>query len=71
LSYADSVKIFKTKTRLEKRYANDGNDLAQVRTRGEFGDNSTVLAVNVKLGGDDAGQNFASIDYDGGRSFIT
>jgi hypothetical protein len=47
LSYADSVKILKAEARLQKRLANDGNDLAQVRARGEFGDNSAVLAVNV------------------------
>ena len=46
------------------------NDLAKMFARGEFGDYTAVLAVNVDLGGDDAGEDFAAVDDNGGGGFV-
>ena len=71
LGHADGIDVREIEARLEKRFADDGNDLAQVFARGEFGNHAAVLAVNIELRGDDARQNIAAIHDDGGGGLVT
>jgi hypothetical protein len=50
--------------------ADDGDDLAEVFAGGEFGDDTTVFAVNIDLRSDDGGEDFAAVDDDGGGGFV-
>ena len=51
-------------------FADYRDDLAEVFAGGEFGDDAAVLAVDVDLGGDDAGEDFAAVGDDGGGGFV-
>jgi hypothetical protein len=55
LGDAHGVDVPKIEARLKERFADDGDDLAQVFARGEFGNYAAVPAVNVELRGDHAG----------------
>lgn len=64
------VEVGKIEPCLQERFANDGNDLAQMFARGEFGHDAAIFAVNVNLRGDHAGQDFAAVRDNRGGSFI-
>ena len=55
---------------MREGFANDGDDLAEVFAGGEFGDDAAVFAVDVDLGGDDAGEDVAAVGDDGGGGFV-
>jgi hypothetical protein len=70
LGDADGVDVVECEIGFGEGFANDGDDLAKVFARGEFGDDAAVLAVDVDLRGDDAGENFAAVGDDGGSGFV-
>src|SRR5215470_1825645 len=70
LRNADSIKVGKIEASLQKSFADNGDNLAQMFARGEFGNNATVFAVNVYLRGDNARENFAAVGDNGGSGFI-
>jgi hypothetical protein len=41
-----------------------------VFARSEFGDDASVFAVDIDLGGDDAGENGAAVEDDGGSGLV-
>jgi hypothetical protein len=49
LSHADGIDVSKIEPCLEKGLTNDWNDLPQVLPRGQFWDDTAILAVNVEL----------------------
>jgi hypothetical protein len=49
LSHADGIDVSKIEGCLEKGLTNDWNDLPQVLPRGQFGDDTAILAVNIEL----------------------
>ena len=55
LRNADRVDVLKLEIGLGKRFADDGNNLAKMFARGEFGNDAAVLAMDVDLRRDDAG----------------
>ena len=49
----------------------DGDDGAEVFAGGEFGNDAAETLVGIELGGDDGGENLASVGDDGGGRFVT
>jgi hypothetical protein len=70
LRYANSVKVREIQPRLRKCLTDNRDDLTKVFARSEFGDNSTIFAVNIDLGGNDTRQNLSAIGNDGSSGFI-
>jgi hypothetical protein len=70
LRHTDRIDISEIEAGLKKRLANHGNDLAQVFAGGEFGDYAAVWAVDVDLGGYDAGEDFAAVGDYGCGGFV-
>ncbi len=70
LGHSDGVDVLEPKIRFCKSFADDRHDLAKVFARREFGNNAAVLTVNIDLGGDDGGEDFAAVGDDGCSGFI-
>ncbi len=56
---------------LAQRGVRHRNQILQMLTSGEFGDDAAVFAVDVELGADDAGEDGAAVFDDGGGGFVT
>src|SRR5260221_7855228 len=55
---------------MRKGSADSGNVWAMVFAGGEFRNDTAILAVNVDLGSDDAGEDFAAIGNDSRGGFV-
>jgi poly(A) polymerase len=51
-------------------FADDGDNVAQVLARGEFGDDAAVDRMHRHLRGDDVGERLRARAHDGGRGFV-
>src|ERR1700722_19411584 len=69
--YTDGVNIRKSKLSLREGFTNHRNDLTQVLARSQSRHNAAVLAMNVHLRSNDAGQDLPAIGYDSSRGLIT
>jgi hypothetical protein len=49
LRHSYRIDVFEIEARFRERFADYGNDLAEMRARSEFGDNPAVFAVNIEL----------------------
>ena len=55
---------------LAERLAQDGRDELEVPPRSDLGHDASVLRVQLRLGGDDVGQDLAVVRDDGGRRLV-
>jgi len=70
LCHAHGVDVGEIEAGLGKCFADDWDDLAEVFARGKFRYDSAVFAMNIDLGSDDAGEDFAAVGDDGGGGFV-
>jgi len=67
---ADRVDVLEREVGFAESFADYRDDLPEMFARSEFWHDAAVLAVNIDLRSDDAGQDFAAVGHDGGSRFV-
>ena len=67
---ADGVDVLEREVGFAESFADYRDDLPEMFARSEFRHDAAVLAVNIDLRSDNAGENFAAVGHDGGSRFV-
>lgn len=66
----DGVEVGEADVRAGDGFANHRNDVAEVLSAGEFGDDAAIDGVEIDLAGDDGGEGFDAVADDGGGGLV-